>query len=365
MMKKYSKILAGLLLALTTLPGCFDEIQLDLPTSTDRKIVVEGYVNQSEEEMEVLITVGNSTSFDDEAGDVELLPLETAYLIYNEVPFPQYPLTNNTLNRLSITDFEQVAPSSGAPVVQLFVRLADGRIYQSARDTLPALPRIENIDVGTYTREIRNEQGILLERDFLEILLSTPLQRGDSEKALLRWEMTGVYRYVESPPPVSSTLDPQQTCYLPDDLSGDEILLFNGRETTETSLNRFPAIRNIPLNHFFASGYYITVLQQTLSPAAYQYWDQLRQNANPGGGLFDPTPGTVTGNIQNIENAEETVLGFFYATQTDTIRRLIRPGELGNPQSYCANPSNYDQERCSECTVLSNSTLTKPDYWIE
>jgi hypothetical protein len=219
--------------------------------------------------------------------------------------------------------------------------------------------------VGTYSRETRNEVGVVLERDYVEILVSTPLQVGSSEKALLRWEMSGVYQFQEAPAPISSTLDPQQTCYIPDDLSGNQILIFNGRETTESSLQRFPAIRDIPLNHFFATGYYLTVLQQTLSPAAYNYWDQLRENANPGGGLFDPTPGTVSGNIQNLDDPEELVLGFFYATQTDTLRRLIRPGELGTPLSYCGNPNNQGQEQCRECTVISNSTLTKPDYWIE
>lgn len=364
MMKKYAKINALLVLALL-LGGCFDEIQLDLPEGGDPKMIVEGYVNQGQNELEVFITVGNSTSFEDEAGDVELLPLETAFLIYNGVPFPQYPLENNTLNRLTIADFEQLAPSNGAPVYQLQVELADGRTYQSASELLQPLPTVDSIDVAYYTRERRNEIGVVLEQDFVEILLSTPLQIGNAEKALLRWELSGVYRFIEAPEPISSTLDPQKACYIDDDLSGDQILLFNGRETTEDDLRRFPVMRDIPLNYFFASGYYLTVLQQTLTPAAYEYWDQLRENANPGGGLFDPTPGTVTGNITSINDPEETVLGFFYATQTDTFRRLIRPRELGTPLGYCTNLMNQNREQCDECIILSNSTLIKPDYWIE
>lgn len=365
MMKKYSLLFSGFLLLGMMVTGCFDEIQLDLPEAGDQKMVVEGYVNQGEEELEVFITVGNSTSFEDEAGDVELLPLAEAYLIYNGVAFPQYPLNNNQLNHLLIADFEQLAPSDGAPVYQLYVQLTDGRTYQSKAEALPPLPLADSIDVAFYTQVRRNELGVLLERDYVEILLSTPLQTGNSEKALLRWELSGVYRFMEAGEPINGTLDPQKACYIDDDLSGNQILIFNGRETTEDYLSRYPVIRQVPLNYFFASGYYLTLLQHTLSPSAYQYWDQLRENANPGGGLFDPTPGTVTGNITNIDDPEETVLGFFYATQTDTLRRLIRPRELGNPLGFCGNPRNQSREQCDECIVLSNSTLTKPDYWIE
>lgn len=345
--------------------ACFDDIQLDLPGRGDQKLVVEGYVNQGPEELEVFITVGTNAALEDEAGNVNLVQLAEAYLIYNGVPFPQYPLPNNQPVRYPVADFAQAAPADGSPVYELVVTLADGRSYRSAPEELPVLPRAGQVDVAAYTRETRNELGVLLEEELMEIKISTPLRVGNSEKALLRWEMTGVYRFVEAPPPISSTLDPQQTCYIPHDLSQNQILLFNGRETTEDELVRFPVIRDIPVDHLFASGYYVTIRQETLSPAAFRYWDQLRQNANPGGGLFDPTPGTVIGNVENIDDPEEQVLGFFYATQTDTIRRLIAPGELGNPRAYCDSPNNQGEIICRECTEIRNSSLEKPGYWVE
>lgn len=345
--------------------ACFDEIQLDLPASEEQKLVIEGYVNKGAEFLDVLITIGTNAAVTDQGGNVQPVPVDQAYLIYNDVPFPQYPLPNNEVTRLPADAFESTAPSNGPPVFQLFVALPDGRTFRSDPETLPALPQAEKIDVGTYRKEARNELGNILERDFLEIKITTPLRSGNAEKSFLRWTMTGVYRFVEAPPPISNMFDPQQTCYVNDDLSKNEILLFNGRETTEETLTRFPALRDIPLNHFFSSGYYITVYQQSLTPEAYRYWDQLRQNANPGSGLFEPTPGSVQGNVQSIDDPGETVLGFFFATQTDTIRWLIRPGEVGNPLQYCYNPTNEEADICRECTFIPGSTLMKPDYWEE
>lgn len=346
-------------------PACFDEIQLDLPAPEGQKLVIEGYVNRGEQFLDVFITVGTNANLSDQDGNVHLLPVSQAYLIYNGLTFPQFQLTNNAVARLPAEAFELLAPSNGPPVFQLFVALPDGRTFQSEPEALPPLPRVEKIDVDVYKEDRRNGVGNIVEQEFLEIKITTPLRSGNTEKSFLRWNMTGVYRFIEAPPPGENPFEPQNTCYIDHDLSKNQILLFNGREAAKETLTRFSALRDIPLNYFFSSGYYITVYQQTLSPDAYRYWDQLRQNASQGGGLFDPTPGSVKGNIQNMNNPEESVLGYFYATQTDTIRRLIRPEEVKNPRLFCFLPGNEEVAYCQDCLILPGSTLEKPDYWEE
>lgn len=346
-------------------PACFDEIQLDLPSQEKNKLVIEGYVNKGEEFLDVFITVGTNAAVSDQSGNVQPVPVAVAYLIYNNVPFPQHPLTNNEVTRLPAKSFELLAPSSGPPVFQLFVALPDGKTFQSDPEPLPPMPKAEKIDVEVYSEDVRNELGNIVEQEFLELKITTPLRTGNAEKSFLRWNMTGVYSFLEAPPPESNPFEPQNTCYIDHDLSKNKILLFNGRETTEETLTRYPALRDIPVNYLFSNGYYVTVYQQALTPEAYRYWDQLRQNASPGSGLFEPAPGSVKGNIQNTNNPDESVLGFFYATRTDTIRRLIRPAEVGYPRLYCYIPVYRESDICMDCTIISGSTLMKPDYWEE
>lgn len=345
--------------------ACFDEITLDLPKVDAQKLVIEGYVNAGEAYFDVFITVGTNAAISDQTGNVRPIPVALAYLVYNDVAFPQFQLTNNEITRLPAHILESLAPGNGSPTFQVHVTLPDGRTFQSAPESLPQLPEAERLDIEVYTEDVRNGAGNIVEQEFLEIKITTPLRSGNAEKSFLKWEMSGVYRFLEAPPPESNPFEPQNTCYISHDLSKNQILLFNGRETTEEKLVRYPALRDIPLNYFFSYGYYVTVYQQALTPEAYRYWDHLRQNVSLGGGLFEPAPGSVKGNIQNLNDAEEPVLGFFYATQTDTIRRLIRPEEVGRPRLYCYSPGYQESDVCLTCTLLFGSTLMKPDYWIE
>lgn len=81
------------------------------------------------------------------------------------------------------------------------------------------------------------------------------------------------------------------------------------------------ALRRVALN--FVSNetdrlsvtYSLLVRQQSLSRAAYDYFVRLNEQAVETGGLYDVQPSSVPGNIYNIYNEEETVLGFFHATQ--------------------------------------------------
>ena len=61
--------------------------------------------------------------------------------------------------------------------------------------------------------------------------------------------------------------------------------------------------------------YSILVKQQSLSRAAYDYFVRLEEQSVESGGLYDVQPSSVPGNIYSVYNAEETVLGYFYATQ--------------------------------------------------
>ena len=61
--------------------------------------------------------------------------------------------------------------------------------------------------------------------------------------------------------------------------------------------------------------YSILVKQQSLSRSAYDYFVRMNEQAVESGGLYDVQPSTVPGNVYSVYNEEETVLGFFHATQ--------------------------------------------------
>lgn len=356
-------IIASLLALALLTTACFDEIKLDLPVTDASKLVVEGSVRQGEDSLHVDLLVGRNAVLDEEGHSVTPIPIAEAYLICNDRPFPEFPLTNEQTVRLPLAPF--VAQNAGdEPLTfRLRVTLPDGQVYESGPEPALPVPKAETIDIGAYQGELLNSLGNLIEQTFMEIKITTPLRADNTEKAFLKWDFQGVYRFVESPPP--TPLEVQATCYLNHKIGYGQILVFNGRETTDDRLIRYPIIRDVPVEEYFAAGYYLTVYQQSLSAGAFRYWDQLRQNGALGGSLFDPAPGAVQGNVRNINDPEEPVLGYFYASQTDTLRRLIQPSEVKSPLSYCAILRYPNTGRCQDCTTIPGSTLRKPDYWVE
>lgn len=136
--------------------------------------------------------------------------------------------------------------------------------------------------------------------------------------------------------------------------------------------------------------YSILVRQLALSEEAYNYWEQLRINSNEQGGLYEKQPLAIKGNLQNVTNPDNDVLGYFYAASESTKRyfyhdvegivldfdngcsednlgrfgwREFKPGDY--PVFYYFNAVgalkilSYE---CIDCRRLGGTTV-KPDFW--
>jgi hypothetical protein len=74
--------------------------------------------------------------------------------------------------------------------------------------------------------------------------------------------------------------------------------------------------------------YSILVTQFGLTQEGLDYWTQLKKNTENLGTLFDPQPSIITGNIQNVKDPNEVVLGFFSAGVSSEKRIFIPVEEL-------------------------------------
>ncbi len=130
-------------------------------------------------------------------------------------------------------------------------------------------------------------------------------------------------------------------------------------------------------------GYSILVNQYALSLAAYNYWEQLKQN-NDLGELYGKQPISIKGNLRDLTSPEKKVLGVFQATSVRTKRIFVRnvadldrfylQCDPEEPLTYSIahDPYAYLMEinsqlwklepECVECFHLSGSTK-KPDFW--
>jgi hypothetical protein len=87
--------------------------------------------------------------------------------------------------------------------------------------------------------------------------------------------------------------------------------------------------------------YSLLVRQIALSKEAFNHWNQIRTLTESLGGLFDPIPYQITGNIRSVTNSNEIVLGYFNGGAVSEKRLIIRSKEL---------PSEYQNSPESDCT---------------
>lgn len=74
--------------------------------------------------------------------------------------------------------------------------------------------------------------------------------------------------------------------------------------------------------------YSILVKLKVVSEKNYAFWQQLKNTTESIGGLFDPMPSQVVGNVHNIRDAKEPVLGYFGVGELKEKRIFIKHDEL-------------------------------------
>ena len=166
--------------------------------------------------------------------------------------------------------------------------------------------------------------------------------------------------------------------------------------TATTSKLSIPQITGQPI-HFVSTEskkltkrYSVLVQQYTIGENAYNYWQSIVEQSSNENFLVSSQPYTIKGNIENINNEEEIVLGYFTVASVSQkrifVERLYDPFyyntciALTNPIAIgdfkkIVNPPYFWTEveentfgilhkYCIDCRTEGGS-LEKPEFWID
>lgn len=139
--------------------------------------------------------------------------------------------------------------------------------------------------------------------------------------------------------------------------------------------------------------YSVIVEQRAISEQEYSFWQLLRKTNESLGGLFDPIPSQVLGNVHSDDNPRETVIGHFTGGFPKQIRIFLTLPQLPkylrdlDPYSFECSISDYvvgsnselgslifvevhtppntyfmTSPNCGDCRTLGGDTI-RPKFW--
>jgi hypothetical protein len=135
--------------------------------------------------------------------------------------------------------------------------------------------------------------------------------------------------------------------------------LINGKSISNKKIARIPLSGR--------DRYFLEIEQQSLSKEAYQYFQTIDQLLNNVGGVFDAAPAAIKGNITNLGNPTETVIGYFNVSAVS--KKVInqdRSSVTGVVSPPVKDYADYSQGTppCAECKESDFRTSVKPTNWV-
>lgn len=279
---------------------------------------------------------------------------------------------------------------------KISVLLPDGREYESAYEEIlqpepldSVYAEIESRIDPEYTYPLRGYQF------YLDASVLQP------ESQYFLWKLTETYKFTSDllipfyyagqllPFPKPDSLF---TCYKTSEVK--DLFVFDAAGLDNPAIRRFPLHFADTEDRKLFLRYSLLARQYVIGKEAYDFWNNIKKQNTSLGALYTSQPFQIRGNITNVADPEEAVLGYFMAAGL-TERRIFAgppPGvefhfgvcTIGEPEMYemlslsRTRPSSWPiyigespegaigvpDQLCVDCRQ-KKATIEKPEFWID
>lgn len=348
-MKKIFLLLFSLIV-IYTIFSCVDEVNLNVDT-TQRSVVIDGFVTDSLGDFTLKISessvigIGNDNILDPISG------AKASVVDSDGTTYPYQEVENGTYLLNSFKAFR--GKSYYVDIV-----LPDGRHYQSKPSSLRSSSLIDDITYEVREESFRNNAGALVIENRIYTKIATDVSKAESPP-FLRWRVRGEYQFLEA---YRGALNPRY-CYIPINLDINDIRIFNAADLNDGILYE-QVIADTEYDFRFAIQFCYHISQYSISEEEYTYWKNIKEVIDIDGGLFDPPPGTIVGNIRNVDNPDDIAVGYFSVSSVFFKRAFVNRDDTGIFIRDKCGGFRFDVPfGCMNCLDITQSTLERPDYW--
>lgn len=331
---RHRRLIAALPLLITALvSSCVEVYQPSIVENNPRYLVVNGILN-SDGPTEIRLTYSTHISSADPAPRVSGALVE---------------IQDEENNSYGLAETSDGIYTSGPELLldmqrkyRLHIVTAEQKEYVSEFVEVKRTPPIDSISFDA-------------DEDGLDINISAHDPEGNSQYYKWNFQETWEYnaRYLSLYRMVEGVLMPKDpaeytyTCYKT--VPNDGIIIESTLRLTEDRVSEFTLTTIPPASDKVSRKYSIIVQQYVLTEEAYNYMELLRNNTEQIGGLFDPLPSQIQGNIRCISDPAEVAIGFFIATSVEEKRIFILPNDI---------PESYPDYRSMACAI--DTTIFQP-----
>jgi hypothetical protein len=364
--------------------SCIDEYYPELERYEDL-LVVDGTLTNGSEPSVVKLSVSSSLS------SQKLIPVTEGELYITD--------ENRTITMLSETDLGTYKPMDTTfrgevgKTYQLHITLPNGKKYKSDVCEMNAASPIDSIYstiVYPENSEINNEfPG-------LQFYIENHSEVNDTSYYL--WKVSQTYKYQSTfeidyyyvgeffPYPNPDSL---HTCWRTTPLN--EILVATSGLLDPTAINQFPLHFVSTETKMLSFRYSPLVKQLSISKSAFNFYKAIEKQNIETGNLWSIQPYQILGNIHNVDDESEPVLGYFVVAGASEKRIYVNKPPLEFYYNVCQpdfesvqyiadeNRDTWpiyiddimvlgwamaDSKSCFDCR-LAGGSLTPPDFWEE
>jgi hypothetical protein len=340
------KLIAFTLVVLV--PGCVEVIDFPVDHERGRLIVSGQFTNENEEHLvRISRTSTRYTPPEPVSGAAVILKDDAGNeFLYAETDEPgAYRLADSISGTVGRSYYIEIA--------------VNDKLYRSVPEKIP---EIIGIDSAYYeiTEESFPSAAYIFLVHHLDIYAQTQLPL-TQEDYFLRWDIHELYFWELTDFPDPWNL-PAPDCFIYDVVNPQKINLLDGTAVSTANFSQFLGFRE--LDPSFKNKHYMMVRQLSMTRESFEYWKKILTTISNTGSVFDIPPATVPGNIYNVNDPGENVLGYFEACRVSVYKFFLVEGWIPyHLRPYCEYDPNTWTGYPEECLSCREPSRPRPVWF--